>query len=714
MFEHEVNHHLKDLNLDLFLQLVKNSEKSVFYYTPFINEWIPKDEIKKTIKDIQFNSEIIDQVNHFIEKNNLNYEYEGIHLRMTDNEYLFNHKDLSYLEEEIRKQSNKKFFVCSDNPETEKIFSRFPNTFSFYKKYKTEKLFPNFDWRMDDTPFKNQDGIDTVYNVERSVEHCKETAVDFLLLSYSNHFYISHYSTFSNLSKIVGESLKENKRNKTMKYYYWITFDYHWEDITKMVDENYAHEYDSNDVLVLAVHHHQTIEQIKENNPDHKKIIIYQLEPLVDNHWWSKDYIVSRLRGADEVWDYDLDNIEILKSYGIDAKFKPFKYTESLKTSKNVENPDIDVFFYGTLTEHRSKILEIITNCGLIGRTTAWSYGLSKEMLDEFIGRSKIVLDLQDNYKFNKKPEGYIQKQSRIYYLLINNKCVVSEKSKKNYFDNLITECDQNDLKDTIDYLLENDRWKYFSDVSEQFRKLSEKQLIHRSLNQKNKIAIFYHLYQAKNWKKIFQEQMSSLIESGLYDNCDFIHIGINGDEELPFTLDKMRVEYNENKILEANTLQRAWEFSNNNQDYKILYFHSKGVTWSDHPYYSVTTTSWRKYLEYFVIKNWKTCIGDLNSYDCVGAEWIYKAKLTDLDLQKDTYLIVPHYNGNFWWASAKYLSQLDLDYIYNEEKGWARFKSEFWMGTKKPKFKSYHNSYKLLYQFNYTPDYYTKDVTNE
>jgi len=51
----------------------------------------------------------------------------------------------------------------------------------------------------------------------------------------------------------------------------------------------------------------------------------------------------------------------------------------------------------------------------------------------------------------------------------------------------------------------------------------------------------------------------------------------------------------------------------------------------------------------------------------------------------------------------------LDLNYIYNDEKDWTRWKSEFWIGTKNPKYKSYHNSNKPLYNFNYTPDYYMK-----
>lgn len=226
---------------------------------------------------------------------------------------------------------------------------------------------------------------------------------------------------------------------------------------------------------------------------------------------------------------------------------------------------------------------------------------------------------------------------------------------------------------------------------------------------QSDKIAIFYHLYQAKHWERLYQEQINSLIISGLYDKCDFIHIGINGDQELPFVLDKMRVHYNDNKILEANTLQSLWEFCKNNPNYKILYYHSKGVTHLDNYHCEYTTNAWRIYLEYFVLHKWKQCIQDLNEYDCVGAEWENTAKLYNPSTNYSKDDILPHYKGNFWWAKASYINTLDIDYIYCGEKEELRYRSEWWIGTNNPNFKSYHTSGKNLYDFNYSPNYYTK-----
>jgi tetratricopeptide (TPR) repeat protein/predicted O-methyltransferase YrrM len=484
-----------------------------------------------------------------------------------------------------------------------------------------------------------------------------------------------------------------------------------WDDVSKMVDENYAREYEHNDVLVMAAHHHHSIETIKDNNPGHGKIIIYQLEPLNKSHWWNEDYIIPILKGADEVWDYDLDNIEKLKSHGIDAKFRPFLYTEALKRVKNSSEPDIDILFYGTLTEYRYKFLEKINHCGMGVGPTVCAFGLTKELLDELIGRSKIIIDLQLT-----DSENFIQKQTRLYYALINNKCVLSGKGSKNYYGDLFVEVDNNidEVLNKATFLLTTGKWKEYSDISKRFEKMTIESMIDNTgitTELKDNIAIFYHLYQINDWTKLYQEQINSLIVSGLYEKCDFIHIGINGDQELPFVLDKMKVSYNENKILEANTLNSLWDFCNENPHHKVLYFHSKGVTHLNNNHCQYTTNAWRIYLEYFVINKWEDCIRDLNEYDCVGSEWMEYSVLCDPDTQEYVEEINPHYSGNFWWANASYIKKLDLNFIYNEDRGHGRYQSEFWIGTKNPNYKSYHNSGRhFLYDFNYSPNYYMDD----
>lgn len=232
-----------------------------------------------------------------------------------------------------------------------------------------------------------------------------------------------------------------------------------------------------------------------------------------------------------------------------------------------------------------------------------------------------------------------------------------------------------------------------------------------------NKIAIFHTVGQTKDWVKLYQNQIHSIIISGLYDECDLIHIGINGidgNQDLPFILDKMKVRYNTRTDTEADTLKSAWEFSRNNPEYKILYFNNSGVTYSIDSPFMVNKNAWRLYLEYFLVNKWETCVEDLENYDCVSVEWTNNLKLFDFEIGKDVEeSISPYPSGNAWWANASYIRTLDLDYIYNESKGWLRFYSEFWIGSKDPKYKCYHNSGKNLYNFNYSPNNYIDNYSN-
>lgn len=201
----------------------------------------------------------------------------------------------------------------------------------------------------------------------------------------------------------------------------------------------------------------------------------------------------------------------------------------------------------------------------------------------------------------------------------------------------------------------------------------------------KNKIAVFYHLGQFGQWQRLFQEQMNSLVVSGLYEITDFIHIGINGNEPLPMILPKFKVVYNNNQILEADTLSCLHQHCKLNPHDKVMYFHSKGST-HDGKDYKFNVDGWRLYLEYFVIHRWKDCLGLLDRYDTVGTEFGYETGLVNQETSQTDWETNLHYQGNFWWANSSYISKLDTDYLYKTDKGWDRYRSEFWIGTKNPK----------------------------
>ena len=182
--------------------------------------------------------------------------------------------------------------------------------------------------------------------------------------------------------------------------------------------------------------------------------------------------------------------------------------------------------------------------------------------------------------------------------------------------------------------------------------------------NSAAKIAVFYHVYQHGDWVQLVNEQLELLQLSGLYDACSFIHVGINGDQAFPFKGNKIKVEYNPAPWLEETpTLNALRVFCEQNENWKILYFHTKGLTQK-----SLETTDWRKVMEYFCIERWPDCIEKLNDHDTVGCLYV------------DTCYLGPYryYGGNFWWSNSEYVRQLKHEYL----QGGIRQNREFWIGT--------------------------------
>jgi hypothetical protein len=147
--------------------------------------------------------------------------------------------------------------------------------------------------------------------------------------------------------------------------------------------------------------------------------ILYQLEQLGTREDSIPENIREIYRGAKEVWDYDPHNIEVLKSIGItNVKFLPLAYHQKLATIPRTLE-DIDVLFYGIMTDRRRMIIEELRPKV---RTLALEYVYGQDR-DNWIARSKIVLNIHQY-------ETQLAEQVRVSYLLNNAKCVVSEKSQ--------------------------------------------------------------------------------------------------------------------------------------------------------------------------------------------------------------------------------------------------------------------------------------------
>jgi len=259
--------------------------------------------------------------------------------------------------------------------------------------------------------------------------------------------------------------------------------------VMKMAMELYENdEKYKNSILIFAYNRGEPFNEFKKLCPN-KRIIIYQFEQLYNNlsQWYNPHSNVPHIKrrteqlngwfkNVDEIWEYDLNNLMFLKSMGFNnVKHMPLKYANSLKRINNNCVKDIDVLFYGQVKgcERRKEIIEKISQKHNI---IIVPYGTTGDKLYQYVDRSKIVLNIHFY-------ESGIQEQVRIFELLINNKCVLSERSKINYFGDLITECDKDEIVNKIDFLLKNDNWKLFNNVG----KLYKNNVFSRKLRPENK-----------------------------------------------------------------------------------------------------------------------------------------------------------------------------------------------------------------------------------
>jgi hypothetical protein len=208
-------------------------------------------------------------------------------------------------------------------------------------------------------------------------------------------------------------------------------------------------------------------------------------------------------------------------------------------------------------------------------------------------------------------------------------------------------------------------------------------------------IAIFYHCILSGGCIPIETDfacaimagQMKALDASGLLDESDELHIGVNGDEG---DRDMARlfvpcphaqyVVHGKGATTEIPTLAYLRSWLPSHPDWLVLYHHIKGVT---HPG-DVHSAQWRSGMEQAVVWGWRNCVRDLeHGFDSCGAHWLTPEQFPTLVDR------CPFWGGTFWWATARFL--LTLPPL--PPATWAnRFEAESWIGRgpRRPRVKDY------------------------
>jgi hypothetical protein len=222
-----------------------------------------------------------------------------------------------------------------------------------------------------------------------------------------------------------------------------------------------------------------------------------------------------------------------------------------------------------------------------------------------------------------------------------------------------------------------------------------------------SKLYVVYHICTIGEWETIVSEQIASLVQSGLYENVIQVFISIVGPHALRWQppesiCRKTTVCYRSSntKEFERTAIRIIQREIPCGPDVFCLYLHTKGVSRPKGDW----ILTWRKFMEYFVIDNYQTCIRVLRAgYDTCGVNWLpFSASWPPL-----RFLIFEHYSGNFWWARGDYLAKLR-----NVVPSSHYIAPELWIGFAYPNAWSLHNSSNPSLGIPYVPTEYESRFT--
>lgn len=171
-----------------------------------------------------------------------------------------------------------------------------------------------------------------------------------------------------------------------------------------------------------------------------------------------------------------------------------------------------------------------------------------------------------------------------------------------------------------------------------------------------NKINIFWHICAINHWKEVVSDQFDCLYKSGLFFDCEKIHITFlgNNSKDLDWILsDKIEIRnFSKNlKHYEKLCLNDLRTWSETNDSY-VFYFHTKGVS---KPQYKENIWAWRKMMEHFLIEKYIKCVDFLETNDAIGISICDVG--TDAKISNENHKF--HFSGNFWWSKTDYLKFL-------------------------------------------------------
>jgi hypothetical protein len=170
-------------------------------------------------------------------------------------------------------------------------------------------------------------------------------------------------------------------------------------------------------------------------------------------------------------------------------------------------------------------------------------------------------------------------------------------------------------------------------------------------------IKFYLHTPELPGWDYVFADMVEKMATSGLIDAADEINLCLNGNLDTMMPVITPLLEISPKFVprhVSADASRWEWPSVNaiktdcdgdDGKNHYIGYAHLKGLTRGNVE--DPIAKDWRDYLVYWTIERWKTNVDRLSEgYAGSGVNWFDKP--------------FPHFSGNFWWASSKYLRSLN------------------------------------------------------
>lgn len=144
-------------------------------------------------------------------------------------------------------------------------------------------------------------------------------------------------------------------------------------------------------------------------------------------------------------------------------------------------------------------------------------------------------------------------------------------------------------------------------------------------------------------------------------------------------------------RCFENATIRSLSFFSRLRAADKILYLHTKGVSYPDSHPHAAGVRDWVDFMLHCLVDHAGPCLEMLDHVDVVGC-----------DYRHPRYFRNPaHFSGNFWWATSRYLATLPVHDLSR------RHDAEFWLFRNEPTFVNIHTCPRGHYENRYPPEQY-------